>query len=650
MRLLWRGSDRRVTARHGVIVLLAAASLGTQSAPADKTPRATFAENVAPILFEHCAGCHRPGGSAPFPLLSYGDARPRAAAIANATARRVMPPWLPARGDAGFVGERRLTTDQISTFRRWVESGAPEGDVAQLPSPPTWHDGWQFGQPDLVVEMDEPFVAPAGTDLFRNFVLTTAIARSRYVRAVELLADDPTAIHHASLAVDRTRWSRYRDAQEPEPGYDGMLGGRAVSPAGHFIGWTPGRTVRAEPEDMAWRLDPGTDLVVQVHLMPRAEKTRVRIRLGLFFADRAPTREATLVRVGPKNLDIPAESRAYVAHDSYVLPVDVDLLSVYPHAHYLAHRFLVVARLPEGGQRTLLDIPAWDFHWQDEYRFRQAIVLPRGTVIDARVVYDNSSENRSNPSRPPVRVVYGPRSTDEMCDVWFQVVARTPGDRAALERDFASREAGADVSGLETLVRARPGDTSTGLLLGTMYSRAGRPADAERQYRRVLELNPSDWLARYDLGALQQARNRLDEAKESYLSAERANPDAAEVQHALGTVEFARGRLAASIVRYERALAIWPQYADAHVSLATSMAKSGHAAQAIAGYRRALAIDPDHLHALNNLAILLASTDRLAEALPLLRHAVEIAPDDTSSRTNLDAALRLANSRPPRSW
>ena len=274
---------------------------------------------------------------------------------------------------------------------------------------------WQLGEPDLVLEMPEAYRLPASaSDVYRNFVIPTGIAERRYVRAVELRPDNADVVHHAVITIDRTHWSQDPDAQDPEPGYDGMLAGQAASPDGRFLAWTPGCTVRPEPDDMAWRLDRGSDLVLQLHMAPAPQPRSIRVRIGLFFTNRLPARFPVMLRLGPKDIDIAAGRRSYVAEDKYVLPIDVDVLSVYPHAHYLARTMTAFARLPDGGIRPLLEIPAWDVHWQDEYRYVHPIRLPRGTTILMRFEYDNSDENPYNPHHPARRVTFGPSSSDEM--------------------------------------------------------------------------------------------------------------------------------------------------------------------------------------------------------------------------------------------
>jgi hypothetical protein len=175
-------------------------------------PRLTFSKDIAPIIWSRCASCHRPGEIGPFSLITYDDVRRHATQIADATARRIMPPWKPVPGKGDFLGPRRLTDSELQSIQQWIANGAPEGDRSALPPLPSWGDGWQLGTPDLVVRMPEEFIVPAdGADVFRTFVMPIQVATARYVRAIEFHPDNPRVVHHANLGVDRARSSRQPD-------------------------------------------------------------------------------------------------------------------------------------------------------------------------------------------------------------------------------------------------------------------------------------------------------------------------------------------------------------------------------------------------------------------------------------------------------
>ena len=131
-----------------------------------------------------------------------------------------------------------------------------------------------------------------------------------------------------------------------------------------------------------------------------------------------------MVRLTRQNLDIPAVRSRFRMSDSFTLPIDVDVYTVQPHAHYLAHEMRGNARLPDGTIKRLILIKPWDFDWQDVYHYKSPVFLPKGSTLSMDYTYDNSSGNSANPHTPPVRVTYGQQTSDEMAELWFQVVPR----------------------------------------------------------------------------------------------------------------------------------------------------------------------------------------------------------------------------------
>src|SRR6185437_13356122 len=192
------------------------------ASPALAMAAVTYNKDIAPILFEHCASCHRRGEAGGFSLLTYADARKRSRLIEQVTRTRYMPPWLPQPGFGEFADENRLTAQQIATIREWVGAGAPEGNPADSPRPPAFTPGWQLGKPDLVLTVPKPFSVPAdGPDLFWNFVISPSIAKTRFVRSVEVRPGNAASVHHANLLVDRSRSAR-RQEKSPGAGFPGM--------------------------------------------------------------------------------------------------------------------------------------------------------------------------------------------------------------------------------------------------------------------------------------------------------------------------------------------------------------------------------------------------------------------------------------------
>jgi hypothetical protein len=393
---------------------------------------------VAPLVYAQCAPCHHEGGAGPFSLTRYAAVKRRARQIVEVTSQHYMPPWPPVRGHGDFVGERGLTDEQVDLLARWFKAGAPEGDARATPPPPQFPSSWQLGTPDLVLTAPPGFMLDAeGGDRFHNFVLPVPVSETRFVRAIEILPGRPRLVHHANILIDRSGWARARDAADAVVGFPGMdleIVSDRFDPDSHFLFWKPGSPPVPEPDGMAWRLEPGTDLVLNMHLQPSGRREEVRPTVGLYFTDRAPTRETMLVQLEHDGaLDIPPGVSDFIVTDELTLPADVSVLAVYPHAHYVGHEIQGTARLPDGTTKWLVHIVDWDLNWQAVYRLKAPLPLPKGTVLSMRWTYDNSRANARNPHDPPERVVAGDRAVDEMAHLWLQVLPKRPEDRVLLQ-------------------------------------------------------------------------------------------------------------------------------------------------------------------------------------------------------------------------
>jgi hypothetical protein len=399
------------------------------TASADESSPVTFNEHIAPILFQRCAECHRPGEVAPFSLLTYADAAKRAAMIRDVTAQRLMPPWKAVEGHGKFVGERALTDAELELFARWAEQGKPEGDPADLPAAPEFSDGWALGEPDIVVEMPEEFAIPAdGPDVYRNFVFALDVPEGKYVKAAEYRPSNGRVVHHAVLSVDRSGESRKRDEADPAPGYEG-----AGSPDGQlFPGcmatWTPGRDPVPLPEDLSMPWQRGADVILQLHLHPSGKPEVERSSIGFYLTDEPPRRSMIDLLLIDTKIDIPPGDTAYRTRAELTLPIDVELVGIFPHMHLIGREFRVTAHPQEGDPLPLLVIDDWDFNWQTYYQFVAPAKLQAGTRIVMEAVHDNSAENPSNPNQPPRRVVWGEETTNEMSLAFLQVMPLREAD------------------------------------------------------------------------------------------------------------------------------------------------------------------------------------------------------------------------------
>ena len=371
---------------------------------------------VAPILHAKCAPCHRPGEVAPFSLLTHAETARHAKQIATVVEQGLMPPWKAAQGD--FEGVRTLTRREKVLLLDWVKGGSKPGAVDL--KPPVFQTGWQLGEPDLVLEMLQPFAIPAeGADLYQCFVIPIHIAR--YVRAWEFQPGARATVHHALFFTDGSKAARKRAVASGKGTYS-CFGVPGFLPSGSLGGWSPGYAPFVSPPDTASGLQLGHDLVMQIHYHPTGKPEMDRSRIGLYFAKQPPTRKIVDIALVTRDIDIPAGEAAYKVRDHFTIPIEVEVTGIIPHAHYICKQMLGWATLPNGRRKSLLRIDDWDFNWQQQYRYRKPFILPAGTRVDMEFTFDNSAANPHNPSRPPKRVEWGPDTTDEMAGLHIQVI------------------------------------------------------------------------------------------------------------------------------------------------------------------------------------------------------------------------------------
>jgi len=399
----------------------------------------TFNKQIAPIVYNHCSSCHRPGEAAPFSLLSYRDVRDKGRIVAAATASRLMPPWKPEQASYPYRDDRRLKDSDIALIREWVKQGMPEGSPANKPEPPKFTSGWQLGEPDLVVEMPAPYHVPAdGPDIYRNIALPLGLTEDKWVTAIDMRPSARAVVHHVLYFADPSGKVHGRPQEGAEPGFSGMRAAGATEPLG---GWAVGAQPHFFPEGLARPVAKGSDLVIQYHFHPTGKPEAEKSLIGFYFAKKAPERTLVPIQLPPdyslfSGLDIPAGEKDFVIRDSWILPVDADAVGVSAHAHYIGKQIGLTATLPGGEVKTMLLIRDWDFVWQDRYYFEQFVPLPKGTRLDAEIHWDNSAQNPRNPSSPPVRVTWGEQSKDEMGSVTLITVPHNQSDLGVLRADY----------------------------------------------------------------------------------------------------------------------------------------------------------------------------------------------------------------------
>src|SRR5271165_1261035 len=378
-------------------------------------------------------------------------------------------------------------------------------------------------------------------------------------------------------------------------------------PDSHFLFWKPGTVASNEPDGMALRLDKGTDLVLNTHLQPSGKEEPIQPSIGIYFTDKPATLHPMLLEMqNDCALDIPAGAKDFVVTDEFKLPIDVDLMGIYPHAHYLGKDILATAELPDGTSKTLIHIKRWDLNWQAVYRYAEPVPLPRGTTITMRYSYDNSEDNTANPNHPPARVMGGNRSSDEMAHLWLQVLPKAGSSDAADPR-MVLQEAWA---------------------------------------RHEVEKAPTIFEAHYNLGSMLLQRGALDEAIAQFQAAVSVRPNDAAANNALGNALLAKGDVDGAVESFDSAIAAQPDYFDAHYNLATVLASQGNFQDAASQFGEAVRLNPEDANAQANLGTALAQLGRLTEAKSHYEAALRIDPSNQLARENLQQIEQMTKGFP----
>jgi tetratricopeptide (TPR) repeat protein len=383
-------------------------------------------------------------------------------------------------------------------------------------------------------------------------------------------------------------------------------------------------------------------LVVALHLQPTGRLEAIETSIGFFFSDDPPDSTPLLLRLGRQNIDIAAGEKDYSVSDSYTVPVDVRVLALKPHAHYRAHEIKAMAILPDGTTKWLLYIKDWDFRWQHVYRYITPIVLRKGTTLRVQYTYDNSAENPRNPQLPPRRVRWGPRSVDEMGDLWLQVLAGNDRDRMLLAQDFRPKWVTEDVAGYDVLLETEPRNSALHDEAALLDLELGRVTDAIAHFGASLRAKPASAIAHFNLGTSLMFGGRLSEAAIQFQEALRLQPDYAAAHDNLGSVLSSQGKLGAAIAQYREAVRLQPENARARNNLGNALMTRGNLSEADLQVREAIRVDPRLPDARYNLGLLLASRGEQAEAVQAFREALELRPDWSPVLTDLAWVLATA--------
>jgi tetratricopeptide (TPR) repeat protein len=343
-------------------------------------------------------------------------------------------------------------------------------------------------------------------------------------------------------------------------------------------------------------------------MQPSGKAETVQPVIGFYFGNDPPERAPAMLRLGRQNIDIAPGDRNYVVTDSFVLPVDVEVEAVQPHAHYRATEMTGFAQLADGSVRPLIHIRNWDFRWQHVYRYVTPFWLPKGTRLQMRYTYDNSAENPRNPNQPPREVFWGQRSADEMGDLWIQVLTRTDRDLELLNAQFGRKVMAEDTVGYERWLKSEPESAELHNTVASLYLSLQRPNDAVRHFEASVGLQP----------------------------------DSAAAHFNLGTALTVAGDLERAVAEYQRALELRKDYGQAHNNLGSVLLQTGKVTEALTHLAEAMRLDPSNAQAHYNAGIAMVRLGRFPDAIPHLKRAVQLAPDSAGALVDLAWVLACA--------
>lgn len=411
---------------------LADGCLIVKERPKGNESKVTFAKDVSRILQHRCEECHRAGRIGPFKLASYEDAVDWSKEIRRVVDQRRMPPWHADERFGHFRNDRRLSQKEIDTILAWIDGGHEKGDDRDLPAPMTWVEGWQMGEPDIVLTMPRPQQVPAtGVVPYRYIVVPTNFTEDKWIVGAEAKPGNPEVVHHIIIYVLSPEKVNPFDADDGEMSV--------------LTEWAPGDGPFTAAPGTALRIPKGATLLMEMHYTPNGKEQTDQSRVGVKFTDRAPDRIVRANLFANELIRIPANDPHHREEKVFEFAEDARVIAFLPHMHWRGKHFEYIAYFPDGREERLLSVPRWDFNWQTGYWLKEPLRLPKGTKIRAIAHWDNSRYNIANPD-PSKEVIWGLQTWEEMMVGWMYYVFEKPdaADTVAARKgkDYKLRSAG----------------------------------------------------------------------------------------------------------------------------------------------------------------------------------------------------------------
>lgn len=407
--------------------------------------KVTFTEHVAPIVFENCTYCHRDGGNAHFPLEQYAQVKSYGPSIAFMARERLMPPWPADPHYTEFVGQRILSDRDIQLLEKWVKDGMPEGPKDKLPAMPAYPEGSLIGKPDLRLPVAPYFLKEGSSDRFLLVKVPFELPKETYASVIEFVPGRENVVHHVNGDMVRYDYNRKQDVNAGARQVD-MVEDSTIRLAYEKLGlpnddgsypvlqkstvnYLPGVTAQRYPEGIGGYLLPrkGVFLLNDLHYGFSKKDVWDSSYINVFFAKnptKRPVQEFQLGTLGvvPVEPDLKIQPNTVKkVYSRFTVPIDLSVLTVNPHMHLLGKSFKAYAVTPDGDTIRLISIPRWDFNWQYFYTFKKMVKIPKGSVMIAEGVYDNTRKNLNNPFSPP-RLVTDQNGSMKATDEMFQFI------------------------------------------------------------------------------------------------------------------------------------------------------------------------------------------------------------------------------------
>ncbi len=428
---------------------------GCKSDGEELPPVVTFTEHIAPIMMQHCAVCHRPGGNGHFPLTTYESAKRYAPGIAFVVAERIMPPWPADPHYTEFLGQRVLTDREIALIAKWVEQGAKEGPPEKMPAVPDFPEGSMIGEPDMRLPVAPTFLPANSTDKFMLVKVPFELPQDTFAAVIEFVAGPKNVVHHVNGDMVKYEFHKKTSVFDGALATD-MVGDTTIVQAFEKLGlpnddgsypilqksvvnYLPGVFALKYPEGIGGYKLPrkGAFLLNDLHYGFTREEVWDSSYINVFFSKTPPNRPVREFQLGTLGIS-PVEPDLVIQPNTvkevfsrYTVPEDISILTINPHMHLLGKSFKAYALKPNGDTIRLINIPRWDFNWQYFYTFPKMVKIPKGATIVAEGVYDNTRQNLNNPFSPP-RLVSdrdgSMKATDEMFQFIITYVPYEPGD------------------------------------------------------------------------------------------------------------------------------------------------------------------------------------------------------------------------------